>query len=352
MKSVLVSASSSYEVKIGPGFLSFCGQEVRENTKAVKAAIIAGENVFPLYGERVIQSLQEQGLQVICHVIPAGEKAKSLKEYEKILEFFSENRLSRTDAAIALGGGVTGDLTGFAAATYQRGMAFVQIPTTLLAAVDSSVGGKTAVNLPGGKNQVGAFYQPSIVLCDTDTLETLPTRELLAGYAEVIKYAVLFDEVLFELLFEGPVPDHREEIIARCVQWKANVVKEDEFDTGKRRLLNFGHTIGHAVESESAGRLLHGEAVAIGMAVITRAAEAKGYCSTETCRRLLGLLRQFRLPAETDAAAEALYRRLLLDKKIAEGRLNLVIPEKIGRCMILSVEPKKAMEWMHAGGIQ
>lgn len=351
MRSIFVSASSSYEVKIGRGLLSFVGEEIRNRTKAGKVVVIAGENVFPLYGESVVRSLQEQGLQVAFQVIPSGEKAKTLKEYEQLLYFFSNHQLTRSDAAIALGGGATGDLTGFTAATYQRGMKYVQIPTTLLAAVDSSVGGKTAVNLPGGKNQVGAFYQPAFVLCDPDVFETLPERDFFSGCAEVIKYAILFDEELFSLLSEGSSKENLEEIIARCVQWKADIVKEDEFDTGKRRLLNLGHTFGHALETESRGGLLHGEAVSIGMATIARASKAKGYCSSETCSSILALLKQYHLPTETEIPAESLTGRLYLDKKIYEGKLNLIVPERIGHCKVLPIPKEDVTDWLHAGGI-
>ena len=351
MRSVFVTASSSYEVKIGKGLLSSAGEEIKNRTKAKKAVVIAGENVFPLYGEKVIQSLQEQGLQVAYRMIPTGEKAKCLEEYEKLLHFFSSIQLTRTDVAVALGGGATGDLTGFAAATYQRGMKYVQIPTTLLAAVDSSVGGKTAVNLPGGKNQVGAFYQPSFVLCDPNVFDTLTEREFLSGCAEVIKDAVLFDKELFSLLEAGSIKEHIEDTIARCVQWKADIVKEDEFDTGKRRLLNLGHTFGHALETESRGKLLHGEAVSLGLAVIARAASAKGYCSSETCERILSLLQKFGLPIETDIPAENLTGTLLLDKKMADGKLNLIVPVRIGHCVVLPIPAEEAKEWMHAGGI-
>ena len=230
MRSVTVNApSGQYEVKIGAGLLPSLGPEIRACTRAKRCAVIVGENVSPLYGETVLQSLRAVGMEAVSLVLPAGEQTKCLARYGELLSFLAENRFTRTDCVVALGGGVTGDLAGFAAATYQRGVSFIQVPTTLLAAVDSSVGGKTAIDLPEGKNQVGAFYQPSLVLCDTDTLKTLPQRELMAGYAEVIKYAVLGDKTLFETLQKR---EHDiSQVIETCVRYKAEIVAEDERDT-------------------------------------------------------------------------------------------------------------------------
>ncbi len=348
MRSVTVSAPSGhYEVKIGAGLLPSLGAELRTCTGARRCAVISGENVFPLYGEAVLQSLHAAGFKTADLVLPSGEATKNLLHYGEILSFLAGNRFTRTDCVVALGGGVTGDLAGFAAATYQRGIAYVQVPTTLLAAVDSSVGGKTAVDLPEGKNQVGAFYQPSLVLCDTDTLKTLPQRELMAGYAEVIKYAVLSDKALFETLQnrEHDVP----QVIETCVRHKADIVREDERDTGMRRLLNLGHTFGHAVESRSGYKLLHGEAVSVGMVMICRAACARSLISKEDCKAVETLLRAYDLPTETDYTADELYDTLLLDKKFSGGRLHLIVPRKIGRCDIVPVTPDELRFWLEAG---
>ena len=292
-------------------------------------------------------SLRAVGLEAKSLVFPAGEQTKCLQRYGELLSFLAENRFTRSDCVIALGGGVTGDLAGFAAATYQRGMGFVQVPTTLLAAVDSSVGGKTAIDLPEGKNQVGAFYQPSLVLCDTDTLSTLPKRELTAGYAEVIKYAVLGDRGLFETLQnrEHDLP----QVIETCVKHKAEIVQEDERDTGLRRLLNLGHTFGHAVESRSGYTLLHGEAVSVGMAMICRAACAKGLLSQSDFEAVAALLRSYDLPTETAYSADELYDTLLLDKKFSGGKLHLIVPRESGRCDILPVTPDELRFWLEAG---
>ena len=237
MKVVSVNTpSAAYEVKIGTGLLDRLGEEVRSQTRAGRAMVVSGEHVFPLYGKRAVESLRKAGIKAEPLVFPSGEETKSLARYGELLNALTAFQMSRSDCLIALGGGVTGDLTGFAAATYQRGIAYVQVPTTLLAAVDSSVGGKTAVNLPAAKNQVGAFYQPAVVLCDTETLSTLPQRELRAGYAEVIKYGILGDADLFDTLQQGSFT--QEEIIETCVRMKADIVAEDEHDFGRRRLLN------------------------------------------------------------------------------------------------------------------
>lgn len=341
--------ASSYEIRIGSGLLQTLGTVLRasQDTKgASRACLVSGENVFPLYGERVLQYLRDAGLKAEAIVFPAGEETKSLSSYERLLSFLTENKYSRSDCLIALGGGVTGDLTGFAAASYQRGIPYIQLPTTLLAAVDSSVGGKTAVNLPAAKNQVGAFYQPSVVLCDTDTLRTLPERELRAGYAEVIKYAVLGDSSLFELLRH---PDFAvEDVIETCVRMKADIVEEDERDFGRRRLLNLGHTFGHAVEHRSNYRLLHGEAVAVGLAMMARAAVNMGFLDSASRDAIVNLLRDYGLPLVSEYQADELLDPILLDKKISSRRLHLVVPRGIGHCEIIPVGPDELKQWLEA----
>ncbi|MBR1456752.1 MAG: 3-dehydroquinate synthase [Oscillospiraceae bacterium] len=350
MTVVPVRASRSYEVLIGEGLLDELGTRVRAVSRARTAVVIAGENVFPLYGERAEASLEAAGFRVLHHVVPTGEQAKSLAVYGELLHDLSENRLTRSDVLIALGGGVTGDLTGFAAATYQRGIGFVQVPTTLLAAVDSSVGGKTAVNLDTGKNQVGCFYQPLLVLCDPETLKTLPEEEYRCGSAEVIKYGVLGNAAFFEQLRQKPISEQVEQVIRTCVEMKRDVVAEDEFDRGRRQLLNLGHSFGHAVEACSGFTVLHGQAVAIGMAMITRAAAAKGICSAETCDALLDILRAYGLPTQTDYPLEALLRAVYTDKKLDGETMHLIVPEAIGRCRIMPVPIGEIGEWMKLGG--
>ncbi len=300
MKTVTVNASKAYDIKIGPGLLSSLGAEAAALGKAKKVAIVSETKVYPLYGKLAEESLEAAGLEVVSFVFPAGEESKCAATYLELLNFLADNKLTRTDLIVALGGGVVGDLAGFAAATYLRGIRFIQIPTTLLAAVDSSVGGKTAIDLSAGKNLVGAFWQPSLVLCDTDTLTSLPLGIFLDGCAEVIKYGILYDEAFFSYLEStGPEFD-REAVIARCVEMKRDVVMEDEFDTGARMKLNLGHTIGHGVEASSNFTLSHGKSVAIGMAIVSRAS----HCSDND--RIIGILKQFGLPTTTSTGAETL----------------------------------------------
>ena len=350
MKTVHIDASRSYDVRIGRGLLDDCGRQIAERVRCASAAVVADDTVYALYGERVCASLEAAGVRTVCYVFPHGEKSKNLLEYAKILNFLAENRVTRADALIALGGGVTGDLGGFAAATYLRGIPFVQLPTTLLAAVDSSVGGKTAVDLPAGKNLAGAFYQPELVLCDLDTLDSLPHEIFLDGCAEVIKYAVLGSRELFALLADIPSGKGLEEVTARCVEMKRDFVQSDELDRGARQMLNLGHTFGHAVEASSRFTLSHGKSVAIGMAMILRAACSRGLCSAETRDAVIALLQRYGLPTECPYPADMLLGALSADKKIFGTRLNLVVPTDIGACRLLPVGVDELSGWLRDGG--
>ena len=350
MKTVHIDASRSYDVRIGRGLLDDCGRQIAERVRCASAAVVADDTVYALYGERVCASLEAAGIRTVCYVFPHGEKSKNLLEYAKILNFLAENRVTRADALIALGGGVTGDLGGFAAATYLRGIPFVQLPTTLLAAVDSSVGGKTAVDLPAGKNLAGAFYQPELVLCDLDTLDSLPREIFLDGCAEVIKYAVLGSRELFALLADIPSGKGLEEVTAWCVEMKRDFVQSDELDRGARQMLNLGHTFGHAVEASSRFTLSHGKSVAIGMAMILRAACSRGLCSAETRDAVIALLQRYGLPTECPYPADMLLGALSADKKIFGTRLNLVVPTDIGACRLLPVGVDELSGWLRDGG--
>ena len=350
MKTVHIDASRSYDVRIGRGLLDDCGRQIAERVRCASAAVVADDTVYALYGERVCASLEAAGVRTVCYVFPHGEKSKNLLEYAKILNFLAENRVTRADVLIALGGGVTGDLGGFAAATYLRGIPFVQLPTTLLAAVDSSVGGKTAVDLPAGKNLAGAFYQPELVLCDLDTLDSLPREIFLDGCAEVIKYAVLGSRELFALLADIPSGKGLEEVTARCVEMKRDFVQSDERDRGARQMLNLGHTFGHAVEASSRFTLSHGKSVAIGMAMILRAACSRGLCSAETRDAVIALLQRYGLPTECPYPADMLLGALSADKKIFGTRLNLVVPTDIGACRLLPVGVDELSGWLRDGG--
>ena len=251
MRTVTVNASKTYDIKIGSGLLSSLGEEVKKLGKAQKICVVSESTVFPLYGDTAVENLKNAGFEVISFVFPSGEESKNGSTFLELVNYLAENKLTRSDMIVALGGGVVGDLAGFAAASFLRGIRFIQVPTTLLAAVDSSVGGKTAIDLPAGKNLCGAFCQPSLVLCDTDTLNTLPVDIFRDGCAEVIKYGVLYDPDLFAHLEEKSLDFDREAVITRCVELKRDVVMEDEFDTGIRMKLNLGHTIGHGVEAKS-----------------------------------------------------------------------------------------------------
>ncbi|MCD7771319.1 MAG: 3-dehydroquinate synthase [Oscillospiraceae bacterium] len=346
MSVVNVTASRNYDVTVSDGILDKCGEFCKPLVKGKTAVIVSDDNVYPIYGKRVTKSLENEGFTVHEFVVPHGERSKSMSCYINLLEFLFEMKVTRSDLLVALGGGVVGDLTGFAAATYQRGVKFVQIPTTLLAMVDSSVGGKTAVNLESGKNQVGSFYQPASVICDPKTLSTLPEEEYLCGCAEVIKYAVLFSEEFFTKLEETPAKNQLENVITTCVTMKRDIVKADEFDTSERMLLNLGHTVGHAVEGLSGFQTLHGQAVAIGMATISRSAVKYGYLSEADCNRIIALLKKYGLPTETEFTADEMYTLALSDKKATSGTITIVVPRKIGHCELLKLPKTDLKDWL------
>jgi 3-dehydroquinate synthase len=343
MKTIQVAASTNYEVKIGAGLLEMLGTECAKVCKAGKAAIVSDSNVWPRYGAAAESSLKDAGMEVVHFVFPAGEESKNGSVYLELLNFLAQNGMTRSDCLIALGGGVVGDMTGFAAATYLRGVAYVQVPTTLLAAVDSSVGGKTAIDLPAGKNLCGAFYQPKLVLCDTDTLRTLPEDIFRDGCAEVIKYGILYDPALFRHLEETGLAFDREAVIARCVELKRDVVAEDEFDNGPRMKLNLGHTIGHGIEAKSNFSVSHGKAVAMGIAIVSRAAKC---LDTD---RILALLNRFGLPTCCDYSAEALANAAMLDKKRSGERIHLIIPNAIGDCAIVPTDIEELEAFIQKG---
>ncbi len=353
MRSVHIDASKEYDVLIGSGLLKKSSQyikRIKENAKT--AVIISDDTVYPLYAGLLKSELEKCSLHTEVFVFAHGEASKNLRTYSEILEFMCAAHVTRSDMIFALGGGVTGDLAGFAAATYQRGIRYVQLPTTLLAAVDSSVGGKTAVDLKGGKNQAGCFYQPSLVICDTETLNTLSEREFNSGCAEIIKYGMIRDEGLFKFAVQNHIKDRLEEIIARCVEIKRDIVREDEFDTGERMLLNFGHTFGHAAESCSDFSVSHGEGVAMGMAAITRSAAHDGICEKRVLDDLLDALQKYGLPVQIDYSLEDMIKYVLSDKKASGGSVKLVIPEKIGSCFIEDVSGKELIRRMINGGIK
>lgn len=349
MKSIHVKTSREYDVLIGRDLMANAGKFITSLCTPAKAVIISDSNVAPLYAQKVAQSLVAQSVDVLQYSFPAGESSKTLQAYCKIVNFLAENEITRSDILIALGGGVVGDVTGFAAASYLRGISFVQIPTTLLAMVDSSVGGKTAVDLPAGKNLVGAFHQPILVLCDMDSLSTLPTEIFRDGCAEVIKYGVLYDEALFQYLAESGPDFDREAVVTRCVELKSDVVTNDEFDTGIRQMLNFGHTVGHAIEKLSDLSISHGAAVAAGMAIIARSAESAGLCEVNTAQRIEETLQSFELPTKTSFSADKIADAMLSDKKRFADIVNLIVPNKIGACTIHPTPTQQLELFIKAG---
>lgn len=351
MKTIRVQASREYDVMIGSGLINLAGQYVRTIEGAKKAALISDDIVYGLYGHTCQEAFKEAGLEVFAYVFPHGEQSKNLSTYGQILEFMNEKKLTRSDLVVALGGGVTGDMAGFAAATYQRGIRFVQIPTTLLAAVDSSVGGKTAVDLKNSKNQVGCFWQPSLVLCDTDTLATLPEEQYRCGCAEVIKYGVIGSEEFFQSLLETPVKEQAEQVIATCVEMKRDIVQEDEYDTGKRMLLNFGHTFGHAAEACSDFSLLHGQAVAMGMAVMARAACREGKCEEAVVTAIETIEKKYGLPDRIPYSKDALLKEIAADKKMAGSSMRIVVPKRIGACVIETIPAEQIGQILTDGGV-
>ena len=348
-RTMQVTASQSYNVEIGPGLLDRLGKFAAACAQGRQAALVSDDTVFGLYGQDAASSLREAGFSVCAYVFPQGEQSKNGERFLDLLGFFAKNHVTRSDLVVALGGGVAGDLTGFAAACYLRGVAYMQVPTTLLAMVDSSVGGKTAIDLPEGKNLAGAFYQPRCVLCDTKTLSTLPEHVVRDGCAEVIKYGVLGSLRLFAQLKETQLSCQPEAVIAACVEMKRDIVAQDEFDSGTRQLLNLGHTFGHAVEASSGYALSHGRSVAIGLAMIARAAARLGYCTPETRDAIVALLEQYGLPTATKLSADVLLDNALGDKKRRDHTITLVVPEEIGHCRLLKIPVEELKIWLRAG---
>lgn len=350
MQKVTVHASHDYDILIGSGLLTSLGQEAARCVRGRRACIVSESNVYPLHGGAAKRSLEAAGFEVVSYVFPAGEESKNGQTYLSLLNFLAEHQLTRSDLLVALGGGVVGDLTGFAAATFLRGVAFIQVPTTLLAAVDSSVGGKTAIDLPAGKNLAGTFYQPRLVLCDTDVLSTLPPEIFRDGCAEVIKYGILYDRAFFDYLRStGPEFD-RERVIRRCVELKRDVVAEDEFDTGARMKLNLGHTVGHGVEARSRFAVSHGRAVAIGIAIVSRAAAKRGLLSLADAQTIVSTMDAYGLPTTTEYTAQELAHYMLSDKKRSGGTVSLIIPRAIGCCDIVPT-PVEALEAFVEAGL-
>ncbi len=350
METITVKASKTYKVEVGGGLLATVGTRLGSLLPAPrKIMLVSDDTVAALYGETVIASLQNAGYTVETFIFPHGEASKNTATLLELWNAMAEARLSRSDCAVALGGGVTGDMTGFAAATYLRGIACYQIPTTLLAMVDSSVGGKTAVDLPAGKNLCGTFSQPIGVLCDTDVLKTLPDEIFADGCAEVIKYGYLGDPTLLNML-EKDFRDDPEQVIARCIADKRDVVEEDEHDNGRRQLLNLGHTGGHAVERLSDFAISHGSAVAIGMLMAAKAAVVRGACTPDVPAHMEAMLRRYKLPTVCPYTASELAEAALSDKKRRGGTVTFILPKQLGESVLYPVPANELTALFLAGG--
>lgn len=337
--AIPVRTGRAYEVHLGRGVLAHTGALAAAAARGKNAAVVTDTNVAPLYGARVCESLRAAGFTVHMHAFPAGEASKNLDTLKELYAFFAGCDLTRADLVVALGGGVVGDTAGFAAASWMRGVDFIQIPTTLLAQVDSSVGGKTAVDLPQGKNLAGAFWQPRLVVCDPDTLQTLDAENIACGMGEIVKHACIADARLFETLeqtddLQAALPG----IIARNIEIKRDVVQDDEREAGRRMLLNFGHTIGHAIEKclHYTG-ISHGAAVAAGMAAITAQAERQGLTAPGTAARIAALLRKFGLPDRTALPLADLVAAARGDKKRAGGKMHLVLLKTVGEAYVHTI---------------
>ena len=345
--SIPAREAIAYEIRISRGLRHQAGTLISHVHTPCRVLLLTDDTVEALYAREVAESLTAAGFSVVTHVIPHGEASKSAVSLMDLLEKMATEHLTRSDLLVALGGGVVGDLGGFAAAVYQRGIPCIQMPTTLLAMVDSSVGGPTAIDLAAGKNLCGAFHQPSLVICDTECLNTLSPEILADGMAEVIKYAFISDRSLFDLLQQDT--PHMEEVIRLCVEDKRALVEADETDKGARQLLNLGHTVGHAIEACSDFTISHGSAVAMGMVIITRAAVKTGICEAETLNALIALLEKYGLPTECPFTTEQLYAVALSDKKRTGNSITLVVPYGVADSRLVTVPADALEEYIRAG---
>lgn len=331
MKKLTVNVDKGYDILIEKGITAHCGEYISKISKAKKVCIISDTNVFPLYGKSVKASLKASGFDVYEYIFTAGESSKKPAEIIKMVEFMAENEFTRSDIVVALGGGVVGDMAGFAAAIYLRGVDFVQIPTSLLAQVDSSVGGKTAVDLPQGKNLCGAFHQPILVLVDPNTLDTLSPHFFSDGLAEAIKMGCIKSKSLFEKIENNNAVDVIDEIIYECDALKARVVENDEKEHGERAQLNFGHTGGHAIEKLHGFKdVSHGEAVGMGMVLITKAEEEQGLLEKGTSERIARLLEKYNLRTADTNSLESIISAMNADKKRTSDSINFTLISEIG----------------------
>lgn len=347
MSVISVTKPRQYDITVENGILNNCGEIIRRVVKGNNCVIVTDSNVAPLYLATAKESIEAQGITVSTHIFPAGEENKTLATVEDMLRAFCEAELTRSDFVVALGGGVCGDLTGFASAIYMRGIAYVGIPTTLLSQIDSSVGGKTGCDLSFGKNLVGAFHTPKAVIIDPLCLNTLPTRIFNDGLSEAIKYGVIKSEKLFNRLVDENAKDFINELIEECVSIKRDITENDFFEKGERMLLNYGHTIGHAIEKYYNYKdVTHGEAVCIGMVTMAAAAERNGLCEEGLAKKITSCLHKYALPATTGIELEKLCEGAMHDKKRRGKDIKIVMPQKIGACIIETIPADSLAQYL------
>ena len=347
MKKVMINSKKPYFVFVGYGIFLRIGPILRNILKkGCKIFIITDELVFNLYGEFLKKNLEKSGFIVFLFILKNEENSKNLDNVGKAYEFLFKFGISREDLIFAFGGGMVCDFSGFVAATYKRGIRLLNFPTTILAQVDSAIGGKNAVNLEFGKNLVGTITSPYLVFCDVFLLKTLSKRDFFSGFAEIVKYSVCFSKSLFRILCEKKIEDFLEEIIFRSIKIKKYVVETDEFEKNVRFKLNFGHTVGHALEKYSEFKMLHGEAVSIGMAYITRCSFKFGFTSFEDFLKLKFILRKFKLPTTTDVSSEDIYKNILADKKIYGTNIKICLIKNLGKSFVFSFPIKKFKEFL------
>ena len=357
MNKISVSASKKYDIVMEQGLLEKAAHifETADIKSPLKLCIVSDMTVNSIYGgtgHALWSSLKSAGFELHSYVFPGGEKSKTMQTVSGILNYLADNRFSRSDILIALGGGITGDITGFAAASYMRGIRYVQIPTTLLATVDSSVGGKTGVNLNAGKNLAGAFWQPSLVLFDPDVLKTLPRDTILDGIAEAVKAGFIGDRTIIDDIsgeFDTDDICSLTDIAAKAIKVKKNIVEDDERENGRRQLLNFGHTPAHAIEKCSGYSISHGHAVAIGMLIVSAAADKLGWSRENCTGKLLDILTGYGFSLSCPYSSQQLAEAALQDKKIRGDHITLVIPESIGKCVLRTIPTNRLYHFISCG---
>lgn len=345
--TVSVKKPKPYDITIENGQLRRSGEIIKSVVKGKNCLVVTDTNVAPLYLDTVVNSLHEAGIKVSTHVFPAGEENKNLNTVTGIIGAMCDADLTRSDFAVALGGGVTGDLVGFAAAIYQRGIDYIGIPTTLLSQIDSSVGGKTGCDLEFGKNLVGAFHAPKAVIIDPECLTTLPERIFNDGLGEAVKYGVIKSASLFLRLSQEDARSFVNELIVECVSIKRDVTENDFFESGERMLLNFGHTIGHAIEKYYNFKdITHGEAVGIGMVIMAVAAEKNGECEQGTAKKITEALHRCNLPATTGIDLKKLAKLALNDKKRRGEFIKIVLPKSVGNCFVKTLKADSLADYL------